>query len=201
MAYQVFAPLPTPELVSVLSEKRPACSLSPSARERIQVSLPHPRELAQVAGEGWGVCTRGGHRRRRRIASRGHGHHWIGRRSQDGASQGLRSHRQRDLSRLRHIFVIRKQFPRSIDGDLLNLIHLSNGYRMLDGPSPLHIGDIVNTDAGKAVEVIGNIIHGGSPLSKSLLPSSITAASRSQGYQEPCMGIELCDGSPAARTV
>jgi hypothetical protein len=65
-------------------------------------------------------------------------------------------------------------FPQSIDGDLLNLVHLSNGFRMVDGASPLHVGDIVtteakiasviNTDAGKAVKVIGNIIHGGEPV-------------------------------------
>ena len=65
-------------------------------------------------------------------------------------------------------------FPQSIDGDLLNLVHLSNGFRMLDGTSPLHVGDVVtteakiasviNTDAGKAVKVIGNIIHERKPV-------------------------------------
>jgi len=65
-------------------------------------------------------------------------------------------------------------FPQSIDGDLLNLVHLSNGFRMLDDASPLHVGDVVkteakiasviNTDAGKAVKVIGNIIHEGKPV-------------------------------------
>ena len=65
-------------------------------------------------------------------------------------------------------------FPQSIDGDLLNLVHLSNGFRMLDGASPLHVGDVVkteakiasviNTDAGKAVKVIGNIVHEGKPV-------------------------------------
>lgn len=65
-------------------------------------------------------------------------------------------------------------FPQSIDGDLLNLVHLSNGFRMLDGAAPLHVGDVVkteakiasviNTDAGKAVKVIGNILHEGKPV-------------------------------------
>lgn len=65
-------------------------------------------------------------------------------------------------------------FPQSIDGDLLNLVHLSNGFRMLDGASPLHVGDVVKTeakiasviniDAGKSVKVIGNIIHEGKPV-------------------------------------
>ena len=27
-------------------------------------------------------------------------------------------------------------FPNSIDGDLLNLVHLSNGFRMVDGAPP-----------------------------------------------------------------
>ena len=45
---------------------------------------------------------------------------------------------------------------------------------MLDGASPLHVGDVVtteakvtsviNTDAGKTVRVIGNIIHEGKPV-------------------------------------
>ena len=65
-------------------------------------------------------------------------------------------------------------FPQSIDGDLLNLVHLSNGFRMLEDAPPLHVGDVVtteakiasviNTDAGKAVKVIGNIIHEGRPV-------------------------------------
>ena len=65
-------------------------------------------------------------------------------------------------------------FPQSIDGDLLNLVHLSNGFHMLNCASPLHVGDVVtteakiasviNTDVGKAVKVIGNIIHEGKPV-------------------------------------
>jgi len=59
-------------------------------------------------------------------------------------------------------------FPQSIHGDLLNSVHLSNSFRKLNDASPLHIGDVVktkakivsiiNTDAGKAIKVIGNII-------------------------------------------
>jgi len=79
-------------------------------------------------------------------------------------------------------------FPQPIDGDLLDLVHLSNGFRMLGGASPLHVGDIVkteakiasviNTDAGKVVEVIGNIIHEGNPSSRPPLSSSTAATSR-----------------------
>ena len=67
-------------------------------------------------------------------------------------------------------------FPQPIDGDLLNLVHLSNVFRMLDMPSP-HVGgvvmteaktaSIINADAGKAVEVTCNIIHDGRPATSS----------------------------------
>ena len=63
--------------------------------------------------------------------------------------------------------------PQPIDGDLLNLVHLSSIFRMLDGASPLHVDNVVttevkiasviDTDVGKTVKVIGNIIHEGMP--------------------------------------
>ncbi|KAI0514857.1 fatty acid synthase beta subunit dehydratase [Xylaria bambusicola] len=62
-------------------------------------------------------------------------------------------------------------FPRKIDGDLLKLVHLSNGFRMMPGADPLQKGDIVKTtaqinavinqDSGKMVEVCGTIYRGG----------------------------------------
>ena len=65
-------------------------------------------------------------------------------------------------------------FPRSIDGDLLKLVHLSNGFRMLPGAEPLKKGDIldttaqinavVNQDSGKMVEVCGTITRVGQPV-------------------------------------
>ena len=58
-------------------------------------------------------------------------------------------------------------FPRAIDGDLLKLVHLSNGFRMVPGAEPLKKGDVVTTtaqinsvinqDSGKMVEVCGTI--------------------------------------------
>ena len=58
-------------------------------------------------------------------------------------------------------------FPRSIDGDLLKLVHLSNGFRMVPGAEPLKKGDVlettaqvnavINQDSGKLVEVCGTI--------------------------------------------
>ena len=62
-------------------------------------------------------------------------------------------------------------FPRAIDGDLLRLVHLSNGFRMLPGAEPLKKGDVVNTtaqinavinqDSGKMVEICGTIKRDG----------------------------------------
>ncbi|EGO59648.1 fatty acid synthase beta subunit dehydratase [Neurospora tetrasperma FGSC 2508] len=58
-------------------------------------------------------------------------------------------------------------FPRTIDGDLLKLVHLSNQFRMMPGAEPLKKGDVVSTTAqinavinqesGKMVEVCGTI--------------------------------------------
>jgi fatty acid synthase subunit beta len=65
-------------------------------------------------------------------------------------------------------------FPRVIDGDLLRLVHLSNGFRMIPGAQPLKKGDvldttaqinaIVNQDSGKMVEVCGTITRDGKPV-------------------------------------
>ena len=65
-------------------------------------------------------------------------------------------------------------FPRSIDGDLLKLVHLSNGFRMIPGAEPLKKGDVVDTtaqinavinqDSGKKVEVCGTIKRDGKPV-------------------------------------
>ena len=65
-------------------------------------------------------------------------------------------------------------FPRKIDGDLLKLVHLSNGFRMLPGAAPLKKGDVldttaevnavINQDSGKMVEVCGTITRDGKPV-------------------------------------
>ncbi|KAF1999609.1 beta subunit of fatty acid synthase [Amniculicola lignicola CBS 123094] len=65
-------------------------------------------------------------------------------------------------------------FPRVIDGDLLKLVHLSNGFRMIPGAEPLKKGDVldttaqinavINQDSGKMVEVCGTITRGGEPV-------------------------------------
>ncbi|KAJ5633041.1 hypothetical protein N7490_009380 [Penicillium lividum] len=58
-------------------------------------------------------------------------------------------------------------FPRTIDGDLLKLVHLSNGFKMVPGAEPLKVGDVldttaqinavINQESGKMVEVCGTI--------------------------------------------
>lgn len=62
-------------------------------------------------------------------------------------------------------------FPASIDGDLLRLVHLTNGFRLIKGASPLKAGDVcqteariasvMNTDAGKVVKVKGHVLRDG----------------------------------------
>lgn len=65
-------------------------------------------------------------------------------------------------------------FPRTIDGDLLKLVHLSNGFKMVPGAEPLKVGDVldttaqinavINQDSGKMVEVCGTIKRDGQPI-------------------------------------
>ncbi|KAK3939840.1 acyl transferase domain-containing protein [Diplogelasinospora grovesii] len=62
-------------------------------------------------------------------------------------------------------------FPRTIDGDLLKLVHLSNQFRMMPGAEPLKKGDevsttaqinaVINQESGKMVEICGTIIRDG----------------------------------------
>ena len=65
-------------------------------------------------------------------------------------------------------------FPTQIDGDLLNLVHLSNGFRMIEGVTPLHAGDlcsaearvisVTNSDSGKTAKVKGYVLRQGEPV-------------------------------------
>jgi fatty acid synthase subunit beta len=65
-------------------------------------------------------------------------------------------------------------FPRTIDGDLLKLVHLSNGFKMIPGAQPLKVGDVldttaqinavINQESGKMVEVCGTIKRDGKPI-------------------------------------
>ena len=42
---------------------------------------------------------------------------------------------------------MKSNFPSAIDGDLLRLVHLSNGFRMMEGASTLRAGDVCQTEA------------------------------------------------------
>ena len=65
-------------------------------------------------------------------------------------------------------------FPEAVDGDLLKLVHLSNGFRMVEGSSPLragdvcqaeaHIASVTNANEGKIVKVKGYVQRGGKPV-------------------------------------
>lgn len=70
--------------------------------------------------------------------------------------------------------IMKAIFPRTIDGDLLKLVHLSNGYRMIPGATPLRKDDVLTTNAvinavlnqasGKMVEVVGTIYRDSHPV-------------------------------------
>ena len=63
--------------------------------------------------------------------------------------------------------IMKAVFPSSIDGDLLKLVHLFNGFKMILGAGPLKAGDvccaearvvaIVNGDSSKTVRVSGSV--------------------------------------------
>ena len=70
--------------------------------------------------------------------------------------------------------IMKAIFPSAIDGDLLKLVHLSNGFKMIPGSKPLKAGDVcraeaqvvavVNGDSGKTVRVSGRVLCDGNPV-------------------------------------
>jgi malonyl CoA-acyl carrier protein transacylase/acyl dehydratase len=69
--------------------------------------------------------------------------------------------------------IIKALFSKEIDGDLLQLVHLSNGFKLYDNQSLLQVGDVVETratvssvkinDSGKVVKVVGVLYRQGVP--------------------------------------
>ena len=65
-------------------------------------------------------------------------------------------------------------FPNAIDGDLLRLVHLSNGFRMVEGARPFKAGDVcraeahilsvTNANEGKIVKVKGHVYRKDAPV-------------------------------------
>lgn len=99
-------------------------------------------------------------------------------------------------------------FPASIDGDLLKLVHLSNGFRLVSGARPLKAGDVckaearivsvANTDAGKTVKVKGYVTRDGQPIIE--VASSFLYRGRFDDFQntfevleEPDYLVEVAD--------
>ncbi|KAI9439787.1 fatty acid synthase [Lactarius indigo] len=70
--------------------------------------------------------------------------------------------------------IMKAIFPATIDGDLLKLVHLSNGFKIVPGAKPLKAGDVcraeakvtavVNGDSGKTVRVTGHVLCEGKPV-------------------------------------
>lgn len=70
--------------------------------------------------------------------------------------------------------IIKAIFPNAVDGDLLKLVHMSNGYRMIPGAKPMQEGDVISTSAviksvvnqpnGKVVEVVGTLVRDNQPV-------------------------------------
>ncbi|QRW18188.1 fatty acid synthase subunit beta [Rhizoctonia solani] len=70
--------------------------------------------------------------------------------------------------------IMRSIFPKAVDGDLLKLVHLSNGFKMVEGATPLLVGDVckaeariasvINSDSGKTVKVTGFVLREGKPV-------------------------------------
>ena len=70
--------------------------------------------------------------------------------------------------------IMKSIFPTTIDGDLLKLVHLTNGFRVITGAKALKAGDVcqaeakvtavINSDAGKTVKVQGHVICEGKPV-------------------------------------
>ncbi|KAF8843701.1 hypothetical protein BDN67DRAFT_963867 [Paxillus ammoniavirescens] len=104
--------------------------------------------------------------------------------------------------------IMRTIFPDTIDGDLLKLVHLSNGFRLVPGAKPLKAGDaciadariasVKNTDAGKAVQVKGHVFRDGQPIIE--VESSFLYRGRFTDYantfetvDEPDYVVELSD--------
>ncbi|KAJ2678474.1 fatty acid synthase alpha subunit Lsd1 [Coemansia spiralis] len=64
--------------------------------------------------------------------------------------------------------------PKIVDGDVLNLVHMSNGFRILDGAEPLKAGDVVeskakivevtNEETGKRSRIKGYVYRDGKPV-------------------------------------
>lgn len=94
-------------------------------------------------------------------------------------------------------------FPAEIDGDLLNLVHLSNGFRYVEGAEPLRAGDVcsaearvvsvINSDSGKTAKVKGFVLRKGEPVIE--VTSSFLYRGRFKDYENTFETIDENDYS------
>ncbi|PVU94326.1 hypothetical protein BB561_002640 [Smittium simulii] len=87
--------------------------------------------------------------------------------------------------------ICQAMLPKFIDGDLLKLVHLSNGFRIVEGANPLKSGDIVsasveieqlvNTDSGKILSLHGHLFCEDKPVME--LRSSFLYRGKFEDYE------------------
>jgi fatty acid synthase subunit alpha len=76
--------------------------------------------------------------------------------------------------------------------DAPKLVHLSNGFRMVEGAGPLQVGEVcraeariasvTNTEAGKVVKVKGHVYREDKPVIEVVSSFSTAAASQTSEY-------------------
>ncbi|THH15787.1 hypothetical protein EW146_g4747 [Bondarzewia mesenterica] len=97
--------------------------------------------------------------------------------------------------------IMKAIFPTTIDGDLLKLVHLSNGFKVVTGAKALKAGDVcqaeakvtavINSDAGKTVKVQGHVSCDGEPVIE--VVSSFLYRGRFTDYENTFETIEEPD--------
>ncbi|KAF8525925.1 hypothetical protein BU17DRAFT_74311 [Hysterangium stoloniferum] len=99
--------------------------------------------------------------------------------------------------------IMQSIFPDVVDGDLLKLVHLSNGFRMVPGVRSLQVGDVcrakakiisvINSDSGKTVKVKGAVYRDDEPVIE--VTSSFLYRGRFSDYANTFELIEETDYS------
>ncbi|KAF8656258.1 hypothetical protein AX16_002694 [Volvariella volvacea WC 439] len=97
--------------------------------------------------------------------------------------------------------IMKSIFPAAIDGDLLKLVHLSNGFRLVEGAKPLRAGEVcsaqarivsvTNANEGKIVKVKGHVYRDSTPVIE--VVSSFLYRGRFADYENTFETIEEPD--------
>src|SRR5712691_6923653 len=90
-------------------------------------------------------------------------------------------------------------FPESVDGDLLRLVHLSNGFKIINPAHPFKVGDkcqsvakilaVTNNDSGKSMIATGHMLHDGEAIIE--VCSSFLYRGRFSDYENT---LQIVDG-------